>query len=234
MPLGVLVAAVLFALGPFVTSFAGFDIEDFPNPQIDTSIQPPGWAFSIWGVIYIWLLVAAVAGATVRKDDPAWRSHRLPLLIALGIGATWLPISESSPVAATVLIWAMLLTAVLALVRTPTTDRWLLRVPLALFAGWLTAASAVSLGLVVPGYTSILPVPVWQVIAVVAALAVATPVFFTLGRVPEYALPIFWGFGAIAIGAYAQNLLVAGLACVAILWVLVLMIRSPNTRAGTG
>ena len=227
---GVLGVALLFAVGPFVTSFAGFNVEDFPNPSVEQTIQPPGWAFSIWGLIYTWLLVCAVAGATVRRHAAHWSAHRFPLVIALGIGAIWLPISGASPVAATVLIWIMLLSAVSALVRTPVRDRWLLRVPVALFAGWLTAASAVSLGIVGPGYSFVFSQPVWTILAVAFAIFVAACVHLSLGRLPEYGLPILWGFGAILIGSFGKDTLVTALAALAVALILALMLWAPQIR----
>ena len=227
----VLLAAILFVVAPFFFSFAGFETGDFPNPQPDPAIQPPGWAFSIWGLIYSWLLVCAVAGATIRRGDPDWARHRAPFLVALAIGAAWLPVSQISPVLATAMIWTMLLAAAAALVRTPERDRWLLRVPVGLFAGWLTAASSVSLAIVGPGYEVAFSIRTWTYVAVFAALFVAAVVHLALGNVPEYALPIVWGFGSITYGAYPEDSFVAGLATAATLAVIALMIWAPELRA---
>lgn len=53
------VATLAFAGSPFLSSgFNGFAADQFPVPQIGAPIQPAGYAFSIWGVIYLWLIAA--------------------------------------------------------------------------------------------------------------------------------------------------------------------------------
>ena len=45
-----LILSVAFAASPFlVPGFGGFDPNQFPVPQINPSMQPAGYAFSIWG-----------------------------------------------------------------------------------------------------------------------------------------------------------------------------------------
>lgn len=153
MPFLVLLAAIAFAVSPlFVPGFGGFDPGRFPIPQVDPPVQPAGYAFGIWGLIYAWLVIGAAFQAWKRRDDPAWGPIRLPLLITLAIGAAWLPVAKVSPIWATILIWAMWLPAILALLRAPRRDAWAGRAPVGLYAGWLTAASCVSLGLMAGGY----------------------------------------------------------------------------------
>ena len=96
----VLALAILFAVVPFFTSFDGFDPNLYPVPQEDPAIQPAGWAFSIWGVIYLVLIAHAGIGI-VRGNGAGWRESRAPLAISLAIGAAWLPIAQVSPVWAT-------------------------------------------------------------------------------------------------------------------------------------
>ena len=49
-----------FAVAPAITEpFTGFRPDQLPIPQTDPPIQPAGWAFSIWGLIYGWLIVSA-------------------------------------------------------------------------------------------------------------------------------------------------------------------------------
>jgi len=144
---------IAFAAGPFlVPQFGGFDPGLYPYPQIDPPVQPEGYAFAIWGVIYLWLIAGAVYGVWDRATDPDWEPMRPALIVSLVIGAGWIPVAQLSPLWATVLIWAMLMTAVLALLRAGQADHLWLRAPIALYAGWLTAASSVALGLILAGY----------------------------------------------------------------------------------
>jgi hypothetical protein len=194
----VLTAAVVFAAAPLaVGGFGGFDPGRFPVPQVDPPVQPAGWAFGIWGVIYLWLIAHAGFGLLRRDVDPAWDRTRLPLIVAMGLGAAWIPIARQSPVLATVMISAMLAAAVLALFRAPRTDRPWAAMPIGLFAGWLTAATGVSIGLLLAGYALTGPV-----IAAVAALgwtlALAAAI---LGLRPEPAFAIGAAWALVGIAA---------------------------------
>jgi hypothetical protein len=135
-------AALAFASAPFWTDgFGGFDPNRYPDPQIDPPVQPAGYAFAIWGPIYLWLLAHAGFGLFARDEDGPWDRTRWPLFLSLAIGASWISVAQRSPILATILIWIMLAGALMALMRTPARDRWLLAGPLGLYAGWLTAAT---------------------------------------------------------------------------------------------
>ena len=54
------ILALAFALAPALTNpFTGFTADQLPVPQIDPPIQPAGYAFAIWGLIYLWLIASA-------------------------------------------------------------------------------------------------------------------------------------------------------------------------------
>jgi len=199
----VLVAALAFALSPlFSGDFGGFDPDRYPVPQVDPPVQPAGYAFSIWGVIYLWLVLSAGFGLLRRAEAPQWDAARWPLFINLAIGAGWIPVAQQSPVWATVLILVMLVTAILALIRTPVMDdRWLLRAPVALYAGWLTAASSVSVALLGAGYGIGFGEVGWAFAGLALALAVALVVLRGAGWSPLYSVGVAWAL----VGVVVQN-----------------------------
>lgn len=131
----ILAASLAFAIAPFFTSFNGYGPDAIPIPQVNPPSQPAGYAFAIWGVIYLWLIVSAVFGILLNSTNQEWIGARKPLLLSLIAGVFWLPIAESNPIAATILIWIMLITALLALARTPQGNRWVFRAPKGLYAG---------------------------------------------------------------------------------------------------
>lgn len=149
-----LIAAIAFGVSPFIVEgFAGFRPDQFPIPQDNAPVQPAGYAFSIWSVIYLWLLVSAGVGVWRYRNDADWDAARLPLIVSLAIGAFWIKVATLSVIWATVLIWAMLLTALWALVAGRNIKpSWAFALPVGLYAGWLTAASCVALGLLGAGY----------------------------------------------------------------------------------
>lgn len=210
-PILILIAAIAFALSPFLLpEFGGFDPKLYPVPQDNPAVQPAGWAFAIWGIIYLALIFHGAYGLIKRKTDQSWDNGRLNLLISLAIGAIWLPVAFVSPIWATILIWVMLITALMSLYQTRSaTPKWAVFWPVALYAGWLTAASFVSIGLILAGYGFMGEVP-----AAIIALILATP-FAVINiyklRHWTYGAAIAWGVIAIAANNWDSNSILAWL-----------------------
>lgn len=210
----VLLAALAFAVAPFLSpEFGGFDPNRFPVPQENPPIQPSGWAFAIWGVIYIGLVLHAVLGAFKYSGDQAWHKGRLYLLVSLVVGTAWLPVALNSPLLATLLIWVMLITALLALLRTQDAQpEWIAVWPVALYAGWLSAASFVSIGLVLAGYGIVTELPA-AVIALAMATLFGTVIIFKLRQWP-FGVALAWGFAGIAANNMGTNPVLSAVAFV--------------------
>ncbi|MBD3763699.1 MAG: hypothetical protein IE927_02895 [Rhodobacterales bacterium] len=216
-----------FAVAPALSEpFGGFDPAAFPLFIDRHPVQPAGWAFAIWGLIYAGLLAQAVWGVVARRDDPAWAAMRPPLAVALAIGSGWIALALFDPLTATAAILVMAAAAVTALLRAPAdVERWRLSAPVALFAGWLTAASGVSLAVVAGGYGLLAP-PVAALLAMAGVLAVALAVQRRRPGMPIYSAPIVWALIAIAAVNGAAGGLVtatalagaAGLAATALWW----------------
>src|SRR6056297_1728415 len=185
-----LTAALAFALSPLVSDgFNGFRPDQFPIPQIDPPGQPAGYAFAIWGLIYLWLVAGALFGLLRRDVAPGWDRARWPLIASLVVGAAWIPAAQVSPPAATVMIWWMAVTAILALLRAGRHDRLWLQAPLALYAGWLTAAACVALALVLAGH-GITGQQSAAVLTIALALAISVSVLRARPAAPEYAAAV--------------------------------------------
>ncbi|GAA3872516.1 hypothetical protein [Celeribacter arenosi] len=208
----VVVSTLAFAAGPFlVPGFGGFDPTLYPIPQIDPPVQPAGYAFAIWGVIYVWLVVHAGFGYFKRRHAEDWEPMRWPLIASLAVGAIWLPVAMVSPVWAVILIFFMLVTALMAMNRAPFLDQWFAEEPVALYAGWLTAASFAGLGILGAGYGVVFGQIGWAWIALAGALITA---FIGHNLRPEavaYPLGTAWALIAIMVQNWgSQWLLVFG------------------------
>ncbi len=181
----------------------GIRARRLPGAQDDPPVQPAGYAFAIWGLIYLWLIAHAAFGAWTRRDHPAWAPTRLPLTVSLAVGAFWIPVANASPLWATAMIWAMALPALAALLRAGRADPWLLAVPLGLYAGWLTAASSVSIGLVLAGWgiTGQLAAA-WIALALAALVGAAT---LLAGGGPAYGAALAWALVAVAVQNWGAN-----------------------------
>lgn len=191
--------SVTFVSSSFFSSFTGFESNQLPIPQIDPPIQPQGYAFAIWGLIYAWLIVSAAFGLLKRDSDPAWNVMRAPLIISLALGTPWLWVATQSAIAATILIFAMTVPAVLAALRAPVSDKWLAQMPVATYAGWLTAASFVSLGSTAAGYGVLFDSVGWAYAGITMALIVALAVQSKLPKAPAYGLTVIWALVAIIV-----------------------------------
>ena len=205
-----LVATLAFVAAPlFTPPFMGYDPDIFPVRIDRPSIQPAGYAFSIWGLIYLWLIAHAGFGLFARRDRLQFTQPGLPLLAAVTLGTLWLAIAGSFPILATLTILLMAALAQSAfLIADPAQDRWLLSAPLAIFAGWLTAAAAVSTGVVLAGY-GLLGDTTAALTLLALVLAMAIAVQAQCPRMPVYGATVVWAIIGIAVANWGHNPTVA-------------------------
>jgi len=199
-----LLLSIGFAVSPFfVEGFNGFSADQFPVPQDNPAVQPAGYAFAIWGVIYGWLIIGAAWGLLRAPRDGQWHDMRLPLCLSLFVGCFWLAVAVASPIWASVLIWIMLISALAALFMAPVADRAWGAYPVGLYAGWLSAASCVSLGLLAAGYGFMDERMAGWVFVALAAL-IGAAVQAALGRTPTYGLAVIWALVAVVVANWAE------------------------------
>ncbi len=178
----------------------------------DATLRVVGYAFAIWGPIYLALAVYAV-----RQALPMTGESRIigglgwPSALALGgIGAWIVAAAFDWEVMTIVLIVGSLSVLLIALLsHAPAVralpmgdpDRWTVVWPLSLLAGWLTIAAPVNLITVATGngdLPTLLSPSAWAMTAiglvVLGALAVTQRI-----RTIAYPIPVAWGlFGAFA------------------------------------
>ncbi|MGY6634150.1 MAG: hypothetical protein ACXIU8_10455 [Alkalilacustris sp.] len=232
-----LAATLLFVTSPWFTSgFGGFDPDLFPIPQSRPPVQPAGYAFAIWGLIYVWLLAHAAFGLWSRAQDPGWDGERWWLIASLVVGASWIAVANANAPAATVLIWVMLAGALGALWVGPRgsdrPERWLGQAPVAVYAGWLTAASWVAVGFMLGGY-GVMSEAWSAAVALSLAAAMAVAVQRRLPRAPEYGWTVIWALVAVAIANTTTAWQIAGLAIVAIAVMAWTLARNATLPHGT-
>lgn len=181
----------------------------------DATLKVASYAFSIWGLIYLSLLVYAVRQALPQtgESEPINRLGWPSAAAFFGIGL-WVVASALDWEAATVvIIFAALLALAISLALCAPMlralprgdrDRWMTLWPLSLLAGWLTVAAPVNLITVATGNGALpggLPATGWAMLAI-AVVAVVGLVMTHRLRVLAYALPIAWGL----IGAFVAEL----------------------------
>ena len=201
----------------------------------DATLRVVGWAFAIWGPIYLGLVIYAVRQILPRTGESEMiRAFGWPSVLAfLGIGWWILAAAWDLEVGTIVLIFGSLIVLLIPLLQKADAiralpkgdgDRWMTVWPLAALAGWLTVAAPVNLLTVATGNGDLpaaLPPTGWALLAVVAAAGMGLLVTWRT-RVLAYPLPIAWGLlgvfvaeqdkgnAVLAFGALAASLVVLG------------------------
>jgi hypothetical protein len=127
------------------------------------------------------------------------------------VGSIWLPVAVLSPVWASILIWVMLISALIALFRAPGSDRAWAAAPVGLYAGWLSAAGCVSLGLIAAGY-GYATEETAAFVFIFLALILASAVQNQLQRIPSYGLAVIWALVAVLVQNLEMHPTIAALA----------------------
>lgn len=212
----VVLAAAIFAVAvPLVQYFAhlGLSQAEFAADG-NWTLQVAGYAFSIWGVIYLGLLAYAIRQALPQTGESTLINRMgWPSAVALfGIGV-WIIVAALDLKAASVgVIFASLIALLIPLLLNGRTiralgrverDRWLTAWPLAALAGWLTIAAPLNLITTATAFDA-LPAALsptgWAVTAVVAVTLMGLFGTWVL-RLLAYPLPIAWGL----IGAFVAE-----------------------------
>lgn len=196
--------AALFALTPLMLpEFNGYDPKDFWVNVADPAAQPPRITFLIWFVIFPGLIAHALLGLVSHAEDRAWDANRVMLIASLLLGIAWAAFAPHLPIFASGIMVVMAVAALYALFRTGKGSFWQ-QPPVALFAGWVTAAAGVAWGVTLAGLGALSNVASAYVM-LCAVLIVAICVQRYLGRVPAYAASIVWALIGIAAGNWGVN-----------------------------
>lgn len=200
----------------------------------DSTLQVAGYAFAIWGLIYLWLLVYAVRQVLPQTGE-SLLIHRLgwPSVAALlGIGWWVIAAAFDWEAATVILIFASLAAVLFPLLANAGAiralgrfdrDRLMTVWPLALLAGWLTVAAPLNLITVATGnglLPEVLSPTVWAILAIVIVTAVALGATQRL-RTIAYGLPIAWGLLGAFVAEQERNPMLAYVALAAAVAVLV-------------
>ena len=178
-----------------------------PNPA-----SPAGFAFAIWGPIFLGAVIAAMLQLGGRRAaDPGFAAAR-PLCIAgYALSIAWMFAASRLPWATVPIIVAMLVTLGGALVamadrrrQRDTVADALIVTPLALYVGWLTAATFVNAADVLPRYAPGAAIGGTMLGIAVLLGASLTALWFTrrLRGLLGYAAAVVWAL----LGIVAANL----------------------------
>jgi hypothetical protein len=201
--IAVIVGVVAAILIPALQQALGLGISQAAfAAQGDGTLRAAGYAFSIWGLIYLGLAIFAVYQARVR-ETAALKCIRWPAAIATLACGLWIVVASANVMWATVvIILVAAVAAVTGLLRAAPLatgrDRTFAVVPVALLAGWLTVAAPLNLIAVLTAM-GLIPnhaIGLSALAGIAATLLVAAAV---TGRsqVWAYPLPTAWGLAAV-------------------------------------
>ena len=128
----------------------------------------------------------------------------------------------------------MLVTALIALLRTPQKDRWLLRAPIGLYAGWLTAASSVSVALLGAGYGVAFGQVTWAFITITIAFVIGMNMILTRKAPGTYVFAVAWALVGLVVQNMTATPMIAAIAAtgaVTLAALFIYVIRKPETGA---
>lgn len=184
----------------------------------DATLKVAGYAFAIWGVIYLGLLVYAVRQVLPQTGE-SLLIHRFgwPSAAAMtGIGLWIIAAALDAEIATIVLIFGSLAVLLVPLLSNAGAvralhlrdrDRWMVVWPLAMLAGWLTVAAPLNLITVTTGNGDLPPAlspTVWAMIAITVVVVVALAVTQRIRSV-AYAIPVAWGLLGAFLAEQARN-----------------------------
>ena len=212
----VAVAALAQVFSAPLTSLAlGPSSDQGPISDANLSpVTPAGYAFTIWGLIYLGSL--ALAGYQLLPAQRGREVHRRTgwwIAAAFGCSTVWVPIFGSRTIWLSQLV-ILALVACLAVVMIrltrlgaaeTTAERLLLRLPVSLYLGWATLATFAGFGTTLrslgmperAGWVTAL-----SVVLVVVAAALCTAVVTRETAVAGFTFTACWALVAVAVATY--------------------------------
>lgn len=200
-----------------VSDLGGKPIDEVSDGSF-TLITPVDWAFSIWGLIYAGLFAFAIYQVLPsQRDNPRFRRASGWIIINALANILWYPAAywQTWNSGLSVLLIVLMLYTLLEINRAfeirytsvSTAEVLLARAPFAIYFGWITVATAVSVAsyLTYNGWDGAgITVDMWAVIILAVSLLIA---IFTYFRVTNffYLLTIAWGFAGIAVAQQSTS-----------------------------
>ncbi len=178
--------------------------------QFDVYFFPAGYAFSIWGVIYLGLLAFGFYQVLPgQRDNPRLRRIDYLFLLSSVANIAWIFLWHYEFFPLTLLVMLTLLGALVAIyqilevgrIRVSAAEKWLVHVPFSIYLGWVTVATIANVTILLAylnwdgwGISG----PLWTIILLGTGLVIATAVSLPRSDA-AYPLVIVWSFIAITI-----------------------------------
>jgi len=208
------------------------------SDKYSTLITPAGYAFSIWGLIFLALGAYAFFQAFSARADKKIYDQIAPWLIVAFISTSlWLPVFQYEMIAFSVLMMLVILASLVQIAIMITNDRSLsmrekgwIRIPFGLYLGWISVATLVNISVLAKyGGWYLLGISEvnWLLIMITVSFVLAVIVTRATGNL-VISLVFVWAFVAIAVRHYNENTILQfalGAAIVLLIFGLGLLLR---------
>lgn len=194
------------------------------SAKYPTYFTPAGFAFSIWGVIYLGLIAFTVYQALPAQIDNQKLVKIRKWVMLNGLcNAAWLPLFHYEYIPASMVVMVALLFTLVQIniifsqeLAKTTTEKWLIGVPFSIYWGWVCVASVVNVAVLLTTTTWFgfgITAPVWSVIMIIVATGIGLWAYFKIPNL-AYILVFVWALFAIS-KMQADTVIVAKTALIA-------------------
>jgi len=187
------------------------------SDKYSTLITPAGYAFAIWGLIYLALGAYVYYQAfRAKSEENIYNQAAFPLILNLIANSAWLIAFQLEYIALSAVLMLAILVTLIQLVilwtndrSLPNQQRRLMRIPFSIYLGWISVATIVNFSVLIKyaEWNALgLSEPVWVVIMTSVGAALAILVLFATRNL-VYPLVFVWAYVAIAV-AQSDNQLI--------------------------
>lgn len=145
--IGYFIAFIVMVVMNYLVGMSGSDVASIANNN-ESIIQPAGFAFSIWGLIYILLFIWMIYLFFSKRDKSpiTTRLKFWPILNFL-LNGVWIFFFTQEWVLASVIVIVALLYTLAEIFTsiTKTSDHWFDRFPFSIYFAWVTVATIVNI-----------------------------------------------------------------------------------------
>lgn len=183
------------------------------SAEYDNYFTPAGYAFSIWGIIYLALTLQAIfflRRAFSQTKDSDFLSQIGPYLILTNLlNAAWLWFWLMEHTGISVIVMLAILSSLVVLIlnlnmnkwKAPSKIRWFVQIPISIYAGWITVATVANISAYLTKYNwSAGPIDeiTWAIIMMAVAALVNIFILFNRSLI-AYPLVGIWALFAISV-----------------------------------
>lgn len=179
---------------------------------------PAGYVFSIWGLIYIGLIVYAVYQALpAQRENPRLQKTGWWIILGGLANTVWIFLWHYEQFPLTIIVMLVLLLSLIITylnlgvgrIDVPTAEKWAVRVPFSIYLGWITVATVANATALLDylqwdgfGFSAV----TWMWVILAAVLVVAVLMNFTRRDI-AYSLVLLWALAGIALKFQAESVI---------------------------